>query len=166
MASVSKREKSKFWTACFTDKDGRQLKRSTKTTDKATAFRIALELERVERQSRDTTVTTAQLQKVLSDVSEKITGSALNVPSTEEYLMSWLKGVSLRIAAPTKLRYEGTVKLFLSGLGTRAQQPVTAITPQHIEDFLNARLAARMAPKTVIVDLKTLGTAFRRAEAY
>ncbi|MGD0537681.1 MAG: tyrosine-type recombinase/integrase [Verrucomicrobiota bacterium] len=31
---------------------------------------------------------------------------------------------------------------------------------------MSARLAAGCAPKTTIVDMKTLGTAFRRAEAY
>lgn len=166
MASVTKREKSKYWIACFTDKDGRQLKRSTKMTEKAAALQVALELERVEQQSRKAAVTTAQLQKVFSEVSEKITGASLDVPSTEEYLRGWLRGVGLRIAPPTKVRYENTVNIFLEGLGTKAQQPVTTITPQHIEDFMNERLANRMAPKTVIVDLKTLGTAFRRAEAY
>jgi integrase len=166
VASITKREKSKYWTACFTDKDGRQLKRSTKTIDRTAALQIALELERVEKQARNGSVTTAQLQRILSDVSEKITGSGINIPSTEEYLNGWLQGIALRIAGPTKLRYENTVKIFLSGLGPKAQQSVTTITPQDIENFLNARLSSRMAPKTVIVDLKTLGTAFRRAEAY
>jgi hypothetical protein len=54
----------------------------------------------------------------------------------------------------------------LLGLGPKAKQPVTSITPQHIENFLNERLEAGMAPKTAIVDLKTFSTAFRRAEAY
>jgi integrase len=166
MASIARRNKSRFWIACFTDKDGRQLKRSTKTEDRARAMEIAIELERIESQGRAATITTAQLQKVLNDVSEKITGDSLNVPTTEEYLNTWLRGVALRIAAPTKLRYEGTVKTFLAGLEAKANQPVTAITPQHIEDFLNARLEAGMAPKTAIVDLKTLSTAFRRAAAY
>jgi hypothetical protein len=49
MASIVKRAKSRFWTACYTDRDGRQLKRSTKTTDRNRATEIAIELERVER---------------------------------------------------------------------------------------------------------------------
>jgi hypothetical protein len=32
MASLWKHPKSQFWTACFTDDNGRQLKRSTKLT--------------------------------------------------------------------------------------------------------------------------------------
>ena len=41
MASITKREKSKYWIACFTNRDGRQLKRSTKTTDRNQAMQIA-----------------------------------------------------------------------------------------------------------------------------
>ena len=52
MASVVKRKNSKFWTACYTARDGRQLKRSTKTTDKNQAIEIAIELERVERKAK------------------------------------------------------------------------------------------------------------------
>jgi hypothetical protein len=48
MASIVKRSKSKYYTACFTNREGRQLKRSTKTTDKNQAMQIAIELERVE----------------------------------------------------------------------------------------------------------------------
>lgn len=58
MASVIKRTKSQFWIACYTDHNGRQLKRSTKTVDKAQALQIALELERVEGRGRAGLVTT------------------------------------------------------------------------------------------------------------
>jgi len=53
MASVVKREKSKFWTACYTSRDGRQLKRSTKSIDKNQAMGIAVEFERLERQNHN-----------------------------------------------------------------------------------------------------------------
>lgn len=166
MASLFKHPKSQFWSACYTDRHGRQLKRSTKSADKAHAMRIALELEQVEKQAGAGTVTTTQLRKVLNDVSERITGDSIAAPSIEDYLKGWLKGIEIRNAAGTLERYENTVTIFLAGLGTRAKQPITTITPHDIEDFLNRRLKEGAAPKTAIVDLKTLNTAFRRAEAY
>lgn len=166
MASVSKREKSRFWIACYTTRDGRQLKRSTKTTDKRQALQIALELERVERQAGAGALTTIQLRKVLSDVSEKINGESLIAPSVEDYLSDWLKGVKARNSAATIERYDKTVRLFLEGLGEKAKKPVTVITPHDIETFLNRRLKDGFAPQTAIIDLKTLNTAFRRAENY
>lgn len=59
-ASIIKRKKSRYWIACFTDRDGRQSKRSTKTNDRNQAMEIALELERVERQARQGVLTTTQ----------------------------------------------------------------------------------------------------------
>lgn len=166
MASIVKRKRSRFWTACFTSRDGRQLKRSTKTTDKNQATEIAIELERVERRARQGTLTTTQIKKVLNDVSEKVTGDTLIAPSTEIYLNEWLDGVGARATPATVERYKHSVRLFLEHLGGKAQQPITSITPSDAEGFLNSRLKAGVAPKTAIVDLKTINIAFRRAENY
>jgi integrase len=166
MASIVKRKKSRFWIACYTNREGRQLKRSTKTTDKRQALQIALELERVERQANAGAMTTIQLRKVLSDVSERINGETLIAPSVEDYLADWLKGVSARTRAATIERYGKTIRLFQESLGEKAKKPVTALTPHDVEMFLNQRLKDGFAPQTAIIDLKTLNTAFRRAENY
>ncbi len=89
MASIAPRKKSRFWTACYTSRDGRQLKRSTKTTDKRQALQIALELERVERQVSSGAVTAVQLKKVVNDFSERIIGESLIAPNTDDYLNGW-----------------------------------------------------------------------------
>jgi integrase len=166
MASIVKREKSRFYTACFTSRDGRQLKRSTKTTDRRQALQIAMELEGVERQAQAGSLTTTQLRKVLNDVSEKVTGDTLLAPSVEEYLADWLQSIAARNSPATLERYGNTVKLFVATLNGKAKKPITAVTPKDVEDFLTSRLNGGVAPKTAIVDLKTLNTAFRRAEAY
>lgn len=166
MASITRRTKSRFYTACYTTRDGRQLKRSTKTTDKRQALQIALEYERVERQAASGAVTTLQLRKVINDISERVTGDTLLAPSVEDYLNDWLKGIKTRNRAATIQRYDKTVRLFLEGLNGKAKQPVTAVTPKDIESFLNCRLESGVAPQTAIIDLKTLNTAFRRADAY
>jgi hypothetical protein len=156
MASITKREKSKFWIACFTDRDGRQLKRSTKTTDRRTALQIALELERVERQAMAGAITTVQLRKVLSDVSEKINGDSLIAPSAEDYLNDWLKTLAVRNRVGTIERYDKTVRLFLESLGGRAQKPISGVSPKDIETFLTRRLESGVAPQTAAIDLKTM----------
>jgi len=127
---------------------------------------IALELERIEQQARSTGLTTTQIQKVLNDVSEKVTGDTLKAPTVQEYLTEWLQTAKTRITKTTWVRYEHTVKIFLGGLGNKAKMPITSVTPKNIEDFLNQRLSSGIAPKTAIIDLKTLNTAFSRAESY
>ena len=120
MASIVKRKNSRFWTACFTSRDGRQLKKSTKTTDKNQAIQIAIEFERVERRAMQGTLTTNQIKKVLNDVSEKITGDTLIAPSTEVYLNEWLDGVRERSASATINRYSTSVINLVTALIQRA----------------------------------------------
>src|SRR5437868_411436 len=146
MASLFKHPKSRFWSACYTDRAGRQLKRSTKCTDKAQAMRIALELDQVEKQAAAGAVTTAQLRKILNDVSEKITGDSIAAPSIEAYLTGWLESVKVRNTPTTLERYKNTVRLFVTGLGKKASQAVTAATPKDVEDFLTSRLKEGVAP--------------------
>lgn len=164
MASVVKRKNSRFGTAGFTSRDGRQLKHSAKTTDKNQAIEIAIEFERVERRARQGTLTTNQIKKVLNDVSEKVTGGTLIAPSTEEYLNERLEGVGARATPATVERYRNSVRLFIANMGEKAKKPITSVTPRDAEAFLNSRLKAGVAPKTAIVDLKSINSAFRRAE--
>lgn len=166
MASLTKSKKSRFWIACYTDRSGRQLKRSTKTTDKREAMRIAVEIEDLEQRSRRSAMTTAQLQKIFNDVSEKVTGSGISGPTTREYFEEWLKAAKKTKAASTYDRYEKSVRVFLSSLEGVADQPLTSVRPEHVENFLNDRIAEGLAPRTVILDVKVINTAFRRAEAY
>ena len=166
MASITKREKSKYWIACFTNRDDRQLKRSTKTTDRNQAMQIAAELERVETQARQGNLTSMQLRKVLNEVSEKVTGDTLVAPSVTDYLNEWLIGIAARNSVSTHVRYGGSVKLFLEHLKDRAQKPITAITPRDVELYLNWRLKTGVAAQTAILDLKSLNVAFRRAEKF
>lgn len=166
MASIHKRKKSPFWTASYTSRDGRQLKKSTKTTDKNQATEIAIEFERLERRANAGTLTSNQIKKVFNDVSEKVTGDTLIAPATEIYLNEWLEGVRARAKPATIERYCLSVKLFLASLGEKAQKPISSVTSRDVEIFLNSRLKSGVAPKTAIVDLKTINIAFRRADKY
>lgn len=166
MASVIKRKESKYWFACFTSHDGRQLKRSTKSTDKREATRIANEIEALERKARTSSVTSTQLQKVFSDVSERLTGDRMDIPSIEEYLKDWLEYAGTRNSPSTLKRYDKVVRAFIQTLGSKSSSPVSSISPSHIEHFVTERMQSGLAPMTVKVDLKTLGTAFRRAEVH
>jgi integrase len=166
MASLTKQAKSRFWNACYTDRTGRQLKRSTRTSDKAAALKIALELERVERLAREGQASTFQFQKIVSEVTRDVIGETLPSSSVGQYLTDWLNGIQKKNTDSTIKRYTNTVRRFLEFLGPTAKQPVRSLTPTHIEGFLNHRLRSGLAPKTAIIDIKTLSIALRRAENY
>jgi integrase len=166
MACVIKRKKSQYFIACYTDRDGRQLKRSTKTTDRHKALEIALELERVERLANQGQLITTQLTKVLDDVSKKVTGDSLIAPTVEKYLEEWLNGIRARNTKATLERYKNVVKVFIASLGEKAKKPITFVTAHDVESFLNQRLNFGIAPTTATIDLKIINMAFRRAESY
>ncbi len=166
MASIWKHPNSRFLTACYTDKDGRQVKRSTKQTDRRKALAIAMEFERVEQQTRRGVLSTLQIQKVFNDLVERTTGDTILTPSVEKYLRDWLANIKTRNSGATAVRYGYTVDLFLQYLKDKAKLPITAITSAHIEGFLSSRRKQGVAPNTAIVDIKTLNIAFRRAERY
>jgi hypothetical protein len=53
MATVFKRPSSRFWNACYRDREGHLKRPSTKLTDKAAALRLATEWEKVERMAKE-----------------------------------------------------------------------------------------------------------------
>lgn len=166
MASLFKRAKSRFWVACYRSQTGERMQRSTKTADKAIALKMATEWERVERISLDGQASTFQFQKIVNEVSEQITGETLPSPTVAYYFAEWLLSIRRKNTASTIERYSNSVRLFLEALGPVAAQSLRSLTPKHIELFLNRRLDSGVAPKTAIIDVKTISCALRRAENY
>lgn len=164
MASLTKHPKSRFWTACYTNRYGKQVKRSTKLTNRSQALKVALKFEDTERQAKEGTATAVQLQKVVNELAQDVTGESLVTPTVEEFLNDWLDGKRRNSAAGTIERYGHTIRHFIRHLGKSAAMRVVGLTPKHIESFLDARLKQGVAPKTAIVDVKTLRGAFNRAE--
>lgn len=164
MATVFKRPSSKFWNACYRDRNGDLKRPSTKQTDKATAVRMAMEWERVERMAKEGNAGTFQFQAVVNEVAKEVNGESLPSPSIQAYLHDFLDRVRRNNSAGTLERYSNTVKLFLAQLGKAASQPVRNVSPVMIERFLNLRMDSGCAPRTAIIDVKTLSVAFKRAE--
>ena len=152
MANILKRKESRYWIACFTDRDGRQLKRSTKATDRRVAMQMALDWELLEEKAKAGTVATVQYRKVVNDFSEKTSGDSLIAQSTEDYLNDWVKTLDTRNRQGTIERYDKTVRLFIEGLGDKAKKPIVGITPKDIETFLTRRLRSGVAPQTASID--------------
>ena len=165
MASLHKHSsgRSPFWFASYQGTDGKFKLRSTKQTDRAKGMQVALEFERAAKQAQVGTLTETQCRRVLSDILEKTTGDHIRHTSVECFLKEWLDGKESAKSAGTAERYGHTVSLFLDHLGERVNRPIGAVVARDVQGFLNARLKANIAPKTVVVDIKTLNTAFNAA---
>jgi hypothetical protein len=93
MSTVLKdsRKRSPFWYAAFTDAAGRRLKKSTKTTDKELAKKIAGEWEAACKAGRAGRLIASQCRKVIAEIYEVATGKALHFRTTRAHLDEWIK---------------------------------------------------------------------------
>ena len=158
MASLWKHPRSKFWSACFTARDGRRLKRSTKTTVRRDAQRIADAFEEAARTRR----TARQVREVIGQLHEALTGEELPDTSLRDFAKNWLARKAPETAASTLGFYTGSVKKFLDHLGTDADKRLEEITREQITGYRNS-LAARLTAKTTNHDLKVVRMLFRAA---
>jgi integrase len=158
MASLWKHPKSQFWTACFTDENGRQLKRSTKLTDRSKAMLMAQKFEMAYR----TKLTEAQARKIVSDIYQELHGEQLYHSTARKFLTDWLTGKQPEMSAGSHKRYQNAVDKLLAFLGERADRDIAYV---HKRDLtaLRDKTAADLSPSTANTDLKILRTAFRQA---
>ena len=167
MASVTKdrRGKSKYWICCFTAADGRQLKRSTRATDKTQALRICLEWEQAESLGkRGALDSEAQFRRVFNAAYERVTGKRIEDPSIKEYFERWLKNEQAAVSPGTFTRYRQILTGFLKFLGTRAEVRIEAITTDDLLRYRDILLAQGLAPHTVnVVVRKVLKRPFQAA---
>ena len=157
MGSLWKHPNSKYWSACFTAADGRQLKRSTKETDKRKARIICEAWEQAESLGSAGLLTSReQLRIVLEQTFQRLTGEKIENVSVREWLTRWLKGEEGAVAETTFKKYSGLIQDFLSFLGTRDEVDLEAITT---EDFLKYRdhlIAEGRTPRTVNITVRKI----------
>jgi integrase len=158
MASLLKRPRSKFWFAAFTDANGRRLKKSTKTTDKRLALRIADEFETAANKRR----TYLQVRRVLGEFSKNLLGVDMKEPTVREHFQTWLAAKAPTTSPSTAAFYQYATAKFVTWLGTRAEKEISLIQRGDITLFRNER-ASVVSPKTVNHEIKVLRMVFRAA---
>ena len=122
MASLWKHPNSPFWTACYTNSLGRQVKRSTKQRNAKLARKIAEAWEEAEAKGRARQMTVVQIQKFASDLAERVVGDTIEVPTVEKFLNDWLAAKKAKdSSAGTIERYGNTIRLFIDYLGEFAK---------------------------------------------
>lgn len=158
MPSLRKRLGTKYWFACFTDADGRRVQRSTKTTDRKLAAKIASQFEDVATKR----ATEAQTRRVLSDLHEQIHGSPLTMFTAQTYADQWLGRKKDECEAVTYSAYTGAINGFLSYLGAKRNQSITYITTGIVAAWRDAS-AAKATPRTANNKLKIVRTFLQSA---
>jgi integrase len=151
MASLRRKNGSKYWFACFTLPDGRQAQRSTKQTDRKRARKVA---EAYERATHDK-MSEAQIRRVMSDLFEQVSGQRLASSTVRGYSDRFLALKERESSKATFLRYRQLLGQFVTQLGDRADLDINFVTMADVARFRDG-YASRLSPATANIALKML----------
>lgn len=162
MASVRRVPKSPYWIAKFRDGDTVTY-RSTKQRIKSDALRMALDWERLAKQTTLGEITQATAIKFANELLERVGQEPVGKISTSEFAADWLKrGLK---ADTTRKRYESVVKAFLKFIGPRrAKAAIGSLTTDEVERFRDDEMAKGKTASTAVFGVKVLRALFESAK--
>lgn len=163
MAYVWKHPKSPFWMAVYRDEQNQWRKKTTKKTAKTTALALAIEWERAAQLGRDKILTEAISREVIGGILERTTGEKLRQSTVREFCAEWLRGKNHSRREGTATRYESSVKRFNESLGLKSDRPISAVTPHDCQKYYDQLAESKLAPATLRVEMKTIGSVFNYA---
>lgn len=158
MASLWKHPQSKFFTACWTDASGRRMKRSTKTTDKKLAEKLARQFEEESRAKR----TAKQARRVLADIYRDLSGEELPAVTVREYFTGYVERKRPEVSPATLDYYTGHARRFLAWLDQKADADITEISKTEIAAYRN-HAGTTTGARTTNNTLKAIKTFFAAA---
>ena len=159
MASLTKKPNSKFWFACFRDREGKQRRRSTGETNQRKAMEIARRYEQVVQHK----LKPAKFRETLLELYREVYGATIPKATVRQFAEEWLKVKRPEVAQSSWDKYRKSVEKFLTFLRHDAELDISLITRAHITSFRND-LAQKVAPATANVDLKTIKRLLRAAK--
>lgn len=162
MASLRRLTNSPYWIACFTLPDGRRTQRSTGTSDKREAQRVAFQFEDVSSEARSGKFTEVRARKTIADIFALANKDALPSSTVGDFLESWLKRKHLEAGERTHVRYAAVVTDLREFLGARVKLDIAHLTAKEITKFRDT-LAERLTPGSVNVSLKVVRAALTQA---
>lgn len=163
MASIFKKPGSPFFFAAYTDGTGRRRQKTTKSKVRGVALDLARSFERAGASGRNRTLTESIARNVISQIVEQTTGEPIHFYTARGWLDEWLTGKAGVTTERTGMKYRQTVSEFLTSMGTRADLPVTAVTPRDVRTFRDGLARAGHSPITANGALKILATPFNAA---
>jgi len=163
MAYVWKHPSSPFWTAVFRNDQNVWCKKTTKKTAKSTALALALEWERAAQLGRDRVLTESLSRDIIGGILERTTGEKLRQATLREFCAEWLRGKTYARQDGTSTRYGASVERFCTVLGNKADLPIAAVTAHDCQKFYDHLAEQKLAPATLVVELKTVSSVFNHA---
>ncbi|MDE1169867.1 MAG: tyrosine-type recombinase/integrase [Verrucomicrobium sp.] len=122
-----------------------------------------MEIERTAQIARQGQLTEVQARKIIGDIYQRAQGESLSFTDTKSFLLEWVQSKTMTKAQGTSLRYRKTVEDFIVFLDKKATQPLSAITPRHIEGFRDLQVEQGKSSTTANMAVKTLRIPFNTA---
>jgi len=165
MASLTKdsRKRSPFWICCYTSADGRQLKLSTKKTDRKQALEYCLAIERAEELARDRLLTEQRAKKIIGEILERSTGIPLSNDTAEQWFAHWLDVKQRVRSGHTMLRYRQVIRDFEKSLGHKSKLPLTHITSKDILKYRDSITADGKTARTANLAMQVVSNGLNAA---
>jgi len=123
MASLRRLKNSPYLVACFTLPDGRRTNRSTKTSDRRVAQRLADEWQAAATKARGGHFVETQARAVLNDILNRVGQELMPSETVDAFLRQWLAGKD----GNTARRYGGTIKNFLDHINGKSHAALSAV---------------------------------------
>jgi integrase len=150
MPSVFRKAKSPYWFASFKDYQGVWRNKSTRTTSKTQARKIAETFERVAARKLNAQKAAEAVRELFFELS----GEEAPRANTRDFCAQWLRNKSKEKLSPaTLVAYRNTVEQFLSALRERADDDISHLGKSDIVAFRNT-LADRVSSETTNKHLK------------
>ncbi len=139
------------------------MQKSTKTTDRKLAMKLAVEWEEMASKGKKGALVAAQVRKVVSEIVEQATGEPLHFAKAADYFDDWLKSKEHSTAKATFAKYKQGAREFVDSLGVRAALPLNAIGSTDVNRFKELLLGKGLTPSSVNNLLKVISAAFEKA---
>lgn len=169
MASLFKRDSSKYWYASWRSGDRKRLVSTKvpirgavingiKETPSQARTRAQIVADGYEAADKEGTYAAKVKAAIASLAGENTT----EIPSVQDYLNSYIEAREGQLTRGTIINSKTAIKLFLEHLGRRAALPITTVKRSDIKDFINAQLKS-VRRSTVRKYMTTLSPAFMSA---
>lgn len=162
MASLRRVPRSPYWIACFTLPSGTRTQRSTKTSDRREAQRIANKYEDAARKAKKGKLVEAQARQVIKDIYEVVAEETLPSSTILDYSKEWLTKKEPEVSEKTLSRYGLVIQHFLELLGDRRGLDITRLSKRDISQHRDS-IAKYASGNTINLHIKTLRAMLNQA---
>jgi len=166
MATLYKRNQSPHWYVAWFDGNGRRRWRSTKTTDRKQAEKIAATFDKAVALSLAGKLSPDRAREILSagieDVYLAANAEALPSASIRDWCDRWLASKEIEATPTTHARYQAVLDRFYEFLGGKADRDVACLIPADIGKFRD-RQASELSRNSANLAMKCLRACFTSA---